>query len=74
MPVTGLLLILEDVDDLRDDPLLLGTRSDDTLALPDKLRFALSGAELVQLTATGRVNVPPVISGTCPLSSQAMTL
>jgi hypothetical protein len=45
------------VDDLRDDLLLLETRSDQVLALPDKLRFALSGAELVQLAAAGRVGV-----------------
>jgi len=45
------------MDELCDDLLLLTARPDGTLALPAKLRFGLSGAELVRLAAAGRVDI-----------------
>jgi hypothetical protein len=45
------------MDELGDDLLLLTARPDGTLALSPKLRFGLSGAELVRLAAAGRVDI-----------------
>jgi hypothetical protein len=45
------------MDELCDDLLLLAVRPDGTLALPAKLRFGLSGAELVRLAAARRVDI-----------------
>jgi Golgi phosphoprotein 3 (GPP34) len=45
------------MDELGEDLLLLAARPDGTLPLPDKLRFGLSGAELVRLAAAGRVDI-----------------
>ena len=45
------------MDELGDDLLLLAARPDGTLDIPAKLRFGLSGSELVRLAAAGRVNV-----------------
>ena len=45
------------VDELSDDLLLLTARPDGTLAISSKLRFGLSGAELVRLAAARRVDI-----------------
>ena len=45
------------MDELGDDLLLLAVRPDGTLALSPKLRFGLSGAELVRLAAARRVDI-----------------
>jgi Golgi phosphoprotein 3 (GPP34) len=45
------------MDELGNDLLLLGARPDGTLALSPKLRYGLSGSELVRLAAAGRVDI-----------------
>jgi hypothetical protein len=45
------------MDELGDDLLLLAARPDGTLAIPPKLRFGLSGSELVRLAAARRVDI-----------------
>jgi hypothetical protein len=45
------------MDELGDDLLLLAARPGGALVIPEKLRFGLSGSELVRLAAAGRVNV-----------------
>src|ERR1700722_10097162 len=51
------LAIVKGMDELGDDLLLLTARPDGTLALSPKLRFGLSGAELVRLAAARRVDI-----------------
>jgi Golgi phosphoprotein 3 (GPP34) len=45
------------MDELGDDLLLLAARSDGILTIPAKLRFGLSGSELVRLAAARRVDI-----------------
>lgn len=45
------------MDELGDDLLLLAVRPDGTLTTPPKLRFGLSGSELVRLAAARRVDI-----------------
>ncbi len=45
------------MDELGDDLLLLAARPDGTLTVPPKLRFGLSGSELVRLAAARRVDI-----------------
>jgi hypothetical protein len=45
------------MDELGDDLLLLAARADGTLTIPVKLRFGLSGSELVRLAAARRVDI-----------------
>jgi len=52
----GLVIVMA-MDELGDDLVLLAARSDGTLRLPAKLRFGLSGAELVRLAAARRVDI-----------------
>ena len=57
------------MDELGDDLLLLGARPDGTLAISPKLRFGLSGSELVRLAAARRVDIVRgriVLLGTAP--------
>jgi len=53
----GGLVIVMAMDELGDDLLLLAVRPDGTLAIPPKLRFGLSGSELVRLAAARRVDI-----------------
>jgi len=57
------------MDELADDLLLLGARPDGTLTISPKLRFGLSGSELVRLAAARRVDIVRgriAILGTAP--------
>jgi Golgi phosphoprotein 3 GPP34 len=45
------------MDWLGDDLLLLAVRANGTLAVREKLRFGMAGAELVRLAACGRVDI-----------------
>jgi hypothetical protein len=45
------------MDELGDDLVLLAARPGGALDIPAKLRFGLSGSELVRLAAAGRVNI-----------------
>jgi hypothetical protein len=50
-------VIVDGVDDLAADLMLLAANADGTLDVPPKLRFGLSGSELVRLAAARRVDV-----------------
>lgn len=51
------MVIVDAMDDLAADLMLLAANADGTLDVPSKLRFGLSGAELVRLAAARRVAV-----------------
>jgi Golgi phosphoprotein 3 (GPP34) len=50
-------VIVEVMDELGNDLLLLAARPGGALNIPAKLRFGLSGSELVRLAAAGRVDI-----------------
>ena len=52
----GLVIVMA-MDELGDDLLVLAARPDGTLTIAPKLRFGLSGAELVRLAAARRVDI-----------------